>query len=141
VWNDGGAIPRPPFSSAIRLMKFGYCCLERASQIICRERSIWVKGTSRNPGCHWEGLNFLHSPHCKLSSTRQQYCLVLAGEQWFPYFSGAQDVRFCEDMVLSRRSNPLLLTFGAAKDVRMNRGTIAQSAARKFKQLWSARRA
>jgi hypothetical protein len=100
VWNDGGAIPRPPFSSAIRLMMFGYCCLERASQIICRERPIWVKGTSYSPGCHWEGLNFLHSSHCKLSSTRQQYCLVPAGEQWFPYFSGAQDVRFCEDMVL-----------------------------------------
>jgi hypothetical protein len=47
-----------------------------------------------------EGLNFLHSSHCKLSSTRQQYCLVPAGELWFPYISGAQDVRFCEDMVL-----------------------------------------
>jgi hypothetical protein len=132
VWNDGGAIPRPPFSSAIRLVKFGYCCLERASQIICRERSTWVKGTSSNPGCHWEELNFLHSSHCKSSSTRQQYCLVLAGQPWFPYFSGAQDVRFCDEAV------PVLLTFGA---VRINTGTIAQAVARKCKQLWSARRA
>jgi hypothetical protein len=88
VLNDGGAIPRPPFSSEIRLMKFGYCCLERAPQIICRERSIPLNGMSCNPGCHWEGLNFLHSSHCKFSSTRQQYCLALAGRRWFPYLSG-----------------------------------------------------
>jgi hypothetical protein len=44
----------------------------------------------------FERLNFLHSPHCKMTAIGPQYCLALGGREWLPYLSGAEDVRFCE---------------------------------------------
>jgi hypothetical protein len=75
-------------------MNFAHGTLKCPSQIF-RGRRVHRNVMSCYFVCHGE-LNFLDSPHCKITLDYSQYCVALVERQLFPYSSPGVNVRSSE---------------------------------------------